>query len=144
VGELERNAPGDLGYGFLVGSAFVLTALPAFLLWPMTARNGRFSGWRAAGFGALVVLVSSFLWSLASNLAWPIGPRTEVLAPVFPNLMALDEAFGKALLFTILGSIMFGWLTFPVGIGIAWAVAAWANARLDGNGAAGAGPDLRN
>jgi hypothetical protein len=133
--ERNRAAAGDLGYNFMVGSAFVLTAAPAFLLWPMTARRGRLSTGRACAFGALVVLLGSFLWSFGSTFVWSAWARADILSAVLPDLPALGEALGKAAFFTLLGSFVFGWLTFPVGIGIAWAVALWGNARLDRGGA---------
>jgi hypothetical protein len=116
---------------FVVG-AFLATALVAFLLWSMTTRGRGFSLRRATGFGALVVLLGSCLWLLAMSLiAYP--PRWS---GTFPYLSLLSEPglsavwLAKMLEGALLGAVLFGFITFPIGIAIALAVAIWGNSRL--------------
>ena len=122
-------------YEHVVGSAFLIGVSVAFLVWPMVWKAGRFQYGRAAGFGALVVLVTSWLWTMALALL-PPNPGF-VFRSFWINARAFVQLLGFALIPAGIGAIWYGWLTFSIGIGIAWAVAAWGNWRLGDRSQAG-------
>ena len=123
-------------YQHAVGSAFLIGVAVALLLWPRVWKAGRFQYARAAGFGALVVLITSWLWTIALALL-PPNPAF-VFRGFWMNAWGFVQLLGFALIPAGIGAIWYGWLTFSIGIGIAWAVAAWGNWRLgDGSQAGG-------
>ena len=127
-------SPGRLG-GIASGIAFGAVALVAYMLWPMTFKEREFPLWRLTAFGVLVVFFGAYLWLLIVELSLPTHlPDVSHLQYLWKRYSEPGQ-FLRLLMNTLGGSIvgvlLFGILTIPTAIGIAWLAVILGNPRLD-------------
>ncbi len=71
---LFRDSPpgAAASFEFVVAAAFLIGSVVAFLLWPMVSKDRSFEYDCGAAFGALVVLLTSHVWTLVFVCASPV------------------------------------------------------------------------
>jgi hypothetical protein len=94
--------------------------------WLVPGHDG-FGMWRAVGAGAVSAIASSvFMWLIAF-----VAFLSEMASDPLSIIEMIRRALMLSFYFAIIGNILVGWVTIPLGIAAACVVTAWAQKRIE-------------